>query len=175
METILVNDYNQQELDKASFLEISEIYDAAVKKRISCAPDSTKEVKYPLLRSEQILGLVPICKFDFAEGARFMRNDNLSDNRRVDLLVMLSKFVKIGGAVNDHKGSSKVVYSAVSDILVEWMRSSRYDTGYRLLARACRHAQDRKGPDLYQAKGAIVEYKVVWMAGSLEFMDRRCF
>lgn len=155
----LVKECNQQDMEKASVLEVSEMYDAVVQKRILLSPEPSKLVKYPLLCTEDIIKLGVLCTFDMAEGGRFMRDENLSDKQRIELLVLFSKLVRFGGSSCDHRGSDKAVYSAVSDILVNWAENSRYDTGYRLLERACRHAHDTKGPELCQATGAVVDYQ----------------
>jgi hypothetical protein len=122
-------------------------------------------VKFPMEPSSVIDGseLITIQDFDFIDGARFLRGDGMCDERRKDVLCILAPYVKHTGnnaRHEDAKGSCENVYAAVPDVLVHLAEGSRFDSGFRLLERSCRHTLDEDSEtSLLAAKGKVCEFK----------------
>ena len=79
---------------------------------------------YPLIPSKGISDLPIISAFKFLEGGCFLRNENLTDSHRMQLINAMAKLVEFSvpgkQETSDKKlsGTVKAVYMAVPDILV---------------------------------------------------------
>jgi hypothetical protein len=143
-------------------LEIEDLYDGYVSGKHNKLYGK-ESVSFPKEPSEIMDNgeLDIIHTFEFQEGGRFLRAENVTDDHRKDLLILLGKFVTYTGAgvkQKDCKGLCENVYKAVPNMLVEFAEGSRFDSGFRLLERSCHHTMDSNNPSLYYANGKICEH-----------------
>jgi hypothetical protein len=90
---------NVQEVEKASSFELFDMYEAIVMNDSIGRTHSAKAVlvKYPLVPSSCVHNLKVLSKFDFIEGGRLIRDENLSDENRISIIHLMAKLVEYGG------------------------------------------------------------------------------
>ena len=152
MKRILLFDHNIIDVNDLSYSEITELYDLLTNSKNNMH-DRDLVTKFPKYASdkkyEEQEFSIP---FNMKEGAHFLRHEEFNDDQLIQMVSLLSKFIKYSKR-KDTKVD--ICERAVPDIVRDICKESRIDGGHRLMKRANRHANDPRTPSMIKAAGFI--------------------
>jgi hypothetical protein len=162
MRRSLLEDRN---IDIPSNMEISEImdlYDAVFNNTNFLYNPQMLQLAspLPLEKSSYINELEEIISFDIKNGGSFLRNPNLTNKDKIDILNIMAGMVELytKDEIKDLDFRDTKLYTVVPKMYVEFAQRSRVHGGYRLLKRAVRHAMDPATPGILDTNGRVVYY-----------------
>jgi hypothetical protein len=123
---------NFTDVASANAAEIEELHDAYVCQQgntICSGEDLANSVMFPTISTSEVSNRVKIItSFDFRDGGRFIRQQEISHRNRKELVFLFAKLLEVGTAAPKLKGgAAKAVYDSVPGLLVDFAEGSRLD------------------------------------------------
>ena len=140
--------------------ELQELYVSIVEGNSMDSLDCSllEQVRYPIYPPSALRPnnntLNFVTRFDFHDGARFIRDEKLSTEQRCGIINLLASLVTFCKD-NDLPKAAEVLPSMIS----AFAAGARVDSGERLMKRCIRHALDTKTPPIYDAHASIIEHQ----------------
>lgn len=125
--------------------EVEEVYDCTVQSSRQHEKLSD-QVKYPLYPTSELSEPTKweeIYEIDFSRGGSFIMDPALKEHVP-DLLALFASFVTYSKEEHTDWVKDPSVYDALPNLIIDFAKNSRVDSGYRLLERCIRHGHDPK-------------------------------
>ena len=135
-----------------NYVDVNDLYDALVENNGAVYDGRilSESVTIPEKPSSFLNTMHTITSFDIRNGGRYIHDDNLSTRQIIEITKLLASLVMIEQMNNNTRNNE--TYHVLPKMIIEFVKKSRVNSGYRLCKRAVRHALDAQANHIFNAK-----------------------